>query len=189
MEIFSYVMVLASVIAGLAITQLLLGLAAMVQHPQRHKPYWVHLVWVLYAFEYVILWWWYEYDFVRTANWTFALYLFILLYAVVIYLMCAVLSPQELRNFDDFEAYYYSRRRWFLGLAALVIIFDVGDTLSKGFAHFLELGPHYYVGAVVLPAAYVVGMITRRRWYHATIAVVSAIDHAWQAFQNFPTLS
>ena len=189
MEMFSYVMVLASVIAGLAITQLLLGLAGMVQHPDRHKPYWVHLVWVLYAFEYVALWWWYEYSFVKMATWSFALYLFILLYAVTIYLMCAVLSPLDLHNFEDFEAYYYSRRRWFLGLAALVIVIDVGDTLSKGVAHFLDLGPHYYVGAVVFPVAYVIGMFTRRRWYHATIAVVSFVDHGWQAFQNFATLS
>jgi hypothetical protein len=189
MEMFSYVMVLASVIAGLAITQLLLGVAGMIQHPDRHKPYWVHLIWVLYAFEYVALWWWYEYSFIKMASWSFGLYLFILLYAVLIYLMCAVLSPTDLRNFDDYEAYYYSRRRWFLGLAALVILFDIGDTLSKGTDHFIGLGPHYWIGAAVFPIAYVVGMFTRRRGYHAAIALISLVDHTWQSFQNFGTLS
>jgi xanthine/uracil permease len=37
MEIFSYVMVLASVIAGLAITQLLQCVAGMIHHPKDHK--------------------------------------------------------------------------------------------------------------------------------------------------------
>ena len=185
MEMFSYVMVLASVIAGLAITQLLQCVAAMVQHPKRHRPYWVHLVWIAYAFEYVALWWWYEYSFAKTAQWSFALYLFILVYAVAIYLMCAVLAPLALLNFENFEAYYYSRRRWFLALAALVICFDVGDTFSKGTAHFASLGPHYAIGAIAFPILYVIGMVTRRRWYHAAIAVISLADHAVQAFENF----
>jgi len=116
MEMFSYVMVLASVIAGLAITQLLQCIAGMVQNPRESRPYWVHLVWIVYAFEYVALWWWYEWNFAKTAEWSFALYLFILVYAVVIYLMCAVLAPLGPKNFG---AYYYSRRRWFLALAAL----------------------------------------------------------------------
>ena len=188
-ELFSYVMVLASVIAGLAITQLLQCVAGMVQHPNDHKPYWVHLVWIVYAFEYVALWWWYEWNFAKTAQWSFALYLFILLYAVVIYLMCAVLAPLSLQNFDNFKAYYYSRRRWFLALAALVILFDVGDTLSKGLAHFASLGPHYTIGAIAFPILYVIGMTTRSRRYHASIAVISMVDHASQAIQNFWFLS
>ena len=185
MEIFSYVMVLASVIAGLAITQLLQCVAAMVQHPKRHRPYWVHIVWIAYAFEYVALWWWYEYSFAKTAQWSFALYLFILVYAVAIYLMCAELAPLALLNFEDFEAYYYSRRRWFLALAAIVICIDVGDTLSKGGAHFASLGPHYVIGAIAFPILYVIGMLTRRRPYHAAIAVISLVDHGAQAFENF----
>lgn len=186
MEMFSYVMVLGSVIAGLAITQLLQCVAGMVQHPGEHKPYWVHLVWIVYAFEYVALWWWYEWNFAKTAEWSFALYLFILVYAVVIYLMCAVLAPLSPRNFD---AYYYSRRRWFLALAALAILFDVVDTLSKGLTHFIELGPHYAIGAIGFPILYVIGMTTRSRRYHASIAVISMVDHAAQAFENFWTLS
>jgi hypothetical protein len=189
MEMFSYVMVLGSVIAGLAITQLLQCVAGMVQHPRHYRPYWVHLVWIAYAFEYIALWWWYEYNFAKTAHWNFGLYLFILVYAVAIYLMCAVLAPLSLHNYGDFEAYYYSRRRWFLALAAIVILFDVGDTLSKGAAHFAALGPHYVIGAVAFPILYVVGMVTRRHSYHAAIAVISLVDHASQAVENFWLLS
>jgi hypothetical protein len=48
MEIFNYVMVLSSVIIGLAITHLLQGAARIVQHPGRYNAYWVHLVWAAY---------------------------------------------------------------------------------------------------------------------------------------------
>jgi hypothetical protein len=52
-------------------------------------------------------------------------------------------------------------------------------------SHFASLGSHYSIGAIAFPILYVIGMITRRRNYHASIAVVSLVDHASQAFQNF----
>lgn len=73
----------------------------------------------------------------------------------------------------------------FLTLAALVIVIDVGDTLSKGMAHFLKLGPHYVIGAIAFPILCGIGMATRRRSYHAAIAVISLADHAAQALENF----
>ena len=99
--------------------------------------------------------------------------------------VAAILAPLALLNFEDFEAYYYSRRRWFLALAAIVICIDVGDTLSKGGAHFASLGPHYVIGAIAFPILYVIGMLTRRRPYHAAIAVISLVDHGAEAFENF----
>jgi multisubunit Na+/H+ antiporter MnhC subunit len=39
MELFNYVMVLASIVIGLAITHLLQGVARIVQHPGRDKIY------------------------------------------------------------------------------------------------------------------------------------------------------
>ena len=79
MEMFNYVMVLASVVIGLALTHLLQGAARIVQHPRRYNAYWVHPIWGAYIFEYAALWWWYEFGFSGRAHWTFALYGFILL--------------------------------------------------------------------------------------------------------------
>ena len=50
MEFFNYVMVLASVIVGLAVAHLLQGVAKMVQEPDRKKLYWVHLLWIFLMF-------------------------------------------------------------------------------------------------------------------------------------------
>ena len=41
-------------VIGLAVAHLLRGLALIVQHPQRYRMYWVHLLWVLFLFLYVI---------------------------------------------------------------------------------------------------------------------------------------
>ena len=46
MDIFEYVAVLTSIIIGLGITHLLRGVAGLIQHPDQHRIYWVHLIWV-----------------------------------------------------------------------------------------------------------------------------------------------
>src|SRR3954454_2843163 len=135
MEIFSYVMVLASVVIGLALTHLLQGVARIVQHPQRFRAYWVHLVWAAYVFEYAVLWWWYEFGFAQRSQWTFGLYGFIVIYAVAIYFVCAILFPSDLRGYRGFQDYLISRRSWFFGLNIAIILLDLGDTLFKGRAH------------------------------------------------------
>src|SRR3954467_1167590 len=68
MEMFNYVMVLASVIIGLGITHLLQGVGGIVQHPGREKTYWVHLLWVAATFLRAMFWWWFEFRLSKTAN-------------------------------------------------------------------------------------------------------------------------
>ena len=128
MDMFNYVMVLASVIIGLGITHLLQGVGGIVQHPRREKTYWVHLLWVAAIFLRAIFWWWFEFRLSKTAEWTFTLYVFVLAYAVLIYLWCALLFPRDLAGYDGFKDYFYSRRGWFFGLLVVGQVVDVADT-------------------------------------------------------------
>lgn len=144
MDMFSYVMVLASIIIGLAITHLLQGIAGMVQHPGRAKPYWIHLVWVIYGLMQVTFWWWWEFRFQATHIWTFQLYAFVLGYAVLMYMLCALLFPREVESIGSFKDYFYARRGWFFGVNAASFAIDMIDTALKGATHFASLGPEYW---------------------------------------------
>ena len=140
MEMFNYVMVLASVIIGLGITHLLTGVAGMVQHPERDKIYWVHLLWVgrdLPARDLLVV---VRIRFSTVAQWTFSLYFFVLAYALLIYLWCALLIPRDLAGYDGYKDYFYSRRSWFFGVGLAAVFADFADTLLKGFDHFASLG-------------------------------------------------
>lgn len=185
MDLFSYVMVLASVIGGLAIAHLLQGIARIVQHPGRAKIYWVHLTWVAFAFEYVVLWWWFEFQFSTVTTWTFPLYAFILLYAVLLYLLCALLFPIDLEGYDGFEDYFYSRRKWFFNLAIVIYLVDLLDTVSKGWAHFWSLGWHYPLSELLTPILFLIAIWTANRRYHATLAVLVLIDQSAFAFVSY----
>jgi hypothetical protein len=187
MDMFNYVMVLASVIIGLGITHLLTGVAAIVQHPGREKVYWVHLLWVAAVFLRAIFWWWFEFRLSQTPQWTFTLYVFVLLYAFLIYLWCALLFPRDLGGYDGFKDYFYSRRAWFFGVALATQAIDIADTLLKGMAHFRSLGPSYPLLILFVSALMAVAMRTRNERFHAAFALFSVIylvAYPWWVFDR-----
>lgn len=171
MDFFNYVMVLSSVIIGLGITHLLQGVAGIVQQPRREAIYWVHLVWVAAIFLRTVFWWWAEFQLSETVEWSFGLYCFVLAYAVLIYLSCALLFPGDLADYDGFRDYFHSRKGWFFGVALASLAVDLADTLLKGVDHFHSLGPSYLISMAVLAGLLVVAMNTRNERFHAALAV------------------
>jgi hypothetical protein len=175
MDMFNYVMVLASVIIGLGITHLLQGVSGVIQHPDRKPIYWVHLLWVAATFLRAVFWWWFEFRLSNIVQWTFGLYIFVLAYAFLIYLWCSLLFPRDLEGYDGFKDYYYARRRWFFGLALAGQAVDIADTLFKGIGYFESLGPSYPISIVVVSALLIIAMITRNERFHAAFAIFAVV--------------
>jgi len=87
MDQFEYVMVLVSIIVGLGITHVLLGIGGIIDRRSRKDDSLelslAHAVWLGYCFLWLVMYWWWEYELSTTvANWTMGLYLFLLFYAV-----------------------------------------------------------------------------------------------------------
>jgi len=171
--IFEYISVLTSIIIGLGIAHLLQGVAGLVQHPGRHRIYWVHLVWVAYMFFQMIFWWWWEFNLGKLEVWYFPNYLFVLLYAVVLYVACALLFPSDLDGYSGFEDFFISRRVWFFGLLAAVNVIDIYDTWMKGAEHFQSAGTAYLVLTSTNFVSAVIAAITSNRLYHAFLAIAA----------------
>jgi hypothetical protein len=102
MDIYMHARVLFTIILGLGVSRLLSGVARIVQHPKEYKVYWVHLVWSLFVFLYLIHFWWWEYRLQVIQQWTFPLYFFISMYAVIQYLLCVLLFPEEMADYNSF---------------------------------------------------------------------------------------
>lgn len=188
MEMFNYVMVLASVIIGLGITHLLTGVAGMVQHPERDRIYWVHLLWVGATFLRAIFWWWFEFEFSTVAQWTFSLYFFVLAYALLIYLWCALLIPRDLAGYDGYKDYFYSRRSWFFGVGLATVFADFADTLLKGMDHFVSLGWLYVSLQLMWTTLFVIALRTRNERFHAMFALIGVTALLIYPVTNFDTV-
>jgi hypothetical protein len=172
MQIFEYVIVLISIVIGLAVTHLMQGIAGLIQHPDRARIWWVHLGWVALWLLNAMFWWWWEFRLQLIRDWTFQLYLFVLCYAFLIYLVCAMLFPRDLEGYDGFKDYLLSRRRWIFGLMLLILAVDLVDTLAKGTAYFAAQGAAYLAMQGIYAALCLTAFVTRRERVHAAIVLV-----------------
>lgn len=189
MGIFEYIAVLTSIIIGLGITQLLRGLARLIQNPGHYQTYWVHLLWVATMFFHMVFWWWWEFRLGDIENWTFFLYAFVVLYAFVFYLACALLFPEDLSDYDGFRDYFYSRRRWFFGLLAFSLLLDVGDSWLKGSEHFASLGMEYALATLAKLVLFVTAAVVQNKRFHSLFAVAFLAYQIFWAIRMFETVA
>ena len=185
---FEYVSVLTSVIVGLGVAHLLQGVARLVQHPSRTRIYWAHLVWVFFMFFTAIFWWWYEFGLASVDTWTLQLYLFVLSYAVLLYLMCALLFPSDLDGYPGFEDYFLARRAWFFGCLATFFVVDLIDTWLKGAEYFADLGVQYPIGVGVHVILCLIAMYTQNRRFHGSFPLFAVLYALSWALRNFTTV-
>ena len=188
MGMFEYIAVLTSIIVGLGITHLLQGVARLIQHPGRMQTYWVHLLWVLYMFFTAIFWWWWEFRYTEVETWTFQLYVFVLSFALLLYLLCALLFPSDLEKYDGFKGYFLSRRVWFFGSLAVFFAMDLADTWLKGTEYFSSLGGEYLVASILQPVFCVVAIFTGNERFHGGLAVLFIAYQLSQALRFFQTV-
>ncbi len=171
MQMFEYVIVLISIVIGLALTHLMQGIAGLIQNPRRARIWWVHLVWVAYMFLSIVFWWWWEFQLQHIKAWTFSIYLFVIFYAFYLYLICAVLFPGDLEGYDGYKEYFLARRGWFFGLLIGWSVIDTIDTWIKGHDYFVSLGATALIFNAALILCSIVGIIVRRGSVQAIIAV------------------
>ena len=192
MSSFEYVMVLVSIVVALAIAHLLTALGECVRRIRgKGEPIKldaVFLLWVGYVLIWLISFWWWEFKLELLEQWTFQIYLFVIFYALVIYMLCALLFPQDLEGYDGYEDYFISRRSWFLGILAGFFLIDYWDTWLKGAEYFASLGLEYVVSTGLIIVGSLVGVATANRRYHAGLAlIVLAYQVSW-AFRYYDVI-
>lgn len=188
MEMFEYVAVLTSIIIGLGMAQLLLGVTRLIQHPEHGRFYWVHLFWVFYMFLYSVFWWWWEFGLGAIEVWTFGVYLFVIMYAFLVFLLCALLFPIGSAGHDGFRGYFYAKRAWFFGVFLLVQFVDVGDALIKGMDYLYGLGSQYAITQAAIIVLTVIAILSRNEKFHALFAVAGVAHLVVSGFLIYETV-
>src|SRR6516225_884213 len=178
MGAFEYLSVLISIILALGMTRVLAGVGEMLQARSRHRVYWVHVIWIVNLFLYLVIAWWIFYRWRDQQPWNFYLFLFVLISPTILYLASLLLLPREgdVDTAIDYKVHYYANHRAFFILFALFVPVDVVDSLLKGVAHFLDLGPIYFVSSVLYFTGLITAAITSNERYHKFYAVFFLIQ-------------
>ncbi|HLY06774.1 MAG TPA: hypothetical protein VKR31_13610 [Rhizomicrobium sp.] len=176
MDAFSYLLVLVSIVVGLALTHLLAGLAAMVRARRRIAVYWPLAAQMALLFFLQVQMWWAFFGLHAIRSWSFPEFLVVLMQAVLVYLATAILVP-DMHDAGriDLKASYYRETRWYFGALFLAVL----DSLAKNLVltgrlqNGIDLAAHIVFLSVCLG-----GMATRREWVHKTIAVAALLVFA-----------
>jgi hypothetical protein len=176
-DLYQHIKVVISIIVGLCITTLLSGFARFVQHPKRAKVSVLHLGWAAALLLWIIHFWWWEFRLSLIPQWTFEIYFFIILYAILFYFLCTLLFPSDLKDYSGYEDYFLSRRKWFFGILAATNIADIADTSLKGSTYLHSFGIEYPIRIIFMLTVCAIGMITANRRVQMILLAVSFVYH------------
>jgi hypothetical protein len=98
---------MTSIILALGITRLLTGLERLVQARRQVRIYWVHLLWTLNVFLFLVLNWWILFRWHTQQAWSFFLFLFVLLSPTVAFLFTVLLIPERFEADFDSKQHFY----------------------------------------------------------------------------------
>jgi hypothetical protein len=190
MNAFEYLSVLISIILALGMTRVLAGVGEMLHARTHRRIYWVHVVWIVNLFIYLVVAWWIFYRWRNQQEWNFYLFVFVLISPTLLYLASMLLFPPETSTDEsiDYKKHYYANHRAFFAIFGMFAVVDVADTLLKGIPHFLALGMPYVISSVVYFIGMMTAAITQNERYHRFYAVFFLVQTSVISFLLFQIL-
>lgn len=188
-ELFPHIRIVMGMVIGLGITRLLMGVAGLVQHPSRARLSTIHLLWAGSIMLELIHFWWWEFALFQLDDWTFGIFFFLIAYTIVLFLLAALLFPDNITEYDGYEDFFLKRRHWFFGLFAATFAFDLIDTLIKGQAHWDKFGFEYYFQVPIGIALCLVAIWTPNRRFHMALVIGHLIYQASWILRLFNTVT
>src|SRR5437762_9502684 len=164
MDAFSYLSVLLSIIIGLGLTQLLTAAGRLIRHRDRVRVDWLPLLWAGVLLVVFVQVWWSMFGLRLYREWTFLAFMMVLAQTATLYLMAAVVLPEQVEDAGvDLRAYYERQHRWFFGffLATLVISIAKDLIINRQLPDGANLAFHGLMATACLAA-----FLTRRRRVH-----------------------
>ena len=188
-EICPHMRIVMGMVVGLGITRLLMTVAGMVQHPRRAGRSVLHLLWMGSLLLELILFWWWEFALFHLQYWTFGVAFFIIVYAIVLFMMAALLSPDNISEYDGYEDFFLKRRHWFFGLLAATFVLDTIDTIIKGGSHLARFDFSYFIQVPVGMVLCVIAWRSSDRRVHLLVVGLHIVYQLYLIARFFNTTS
>ena len=145
MSTFEYLTVLLSIIVGVGITHMIMGLGRLVSHASGRRIYWVHLLWTLNIALYLVVYWWWAINLRVLDEWSFLPFLVVLLEPSLLCLAGAILYPVPMPPDLDYKTHFYQSRSVFFSVIVAISVSDLIVLLySAPTGHMVDLGWPFY---------------------------------------------
>ena len=167
---FEYISVLFSIILGLGITQLVGGVADIIQQWERVKIYWPHTLWIGFIFFLHLQAWWQFYDLQKYEEWHLNDFLIAMIYPIVLFVLARLLFPNNQSAIPlDFRDFYFQNfRKVFVWSIALIAISVLDNVLISKIA-FKDQGLQFGLLIILSIVTY---RNYRQEWVHKALVVL-----------------
>ena len=172
MGVFEYIGVLTSVIMGLGITHLVTGTSKLIQHRSEVRLYLPHMLWTLNILIFILLIWWGMFTWSNHETWFAYEYLFITLYAIVMFFLASLLYPWDMARDIDVREHFFANRTWFFAVLLVAWLIDVLATLVKADVGIRPVPTGYFGFIVVQVLIAIIGISSRNRSVHTVLPAV-----------------
>jgi hypothetical protein len=121
-------MVLYSIIIGVSMGQILVGIGHVIQGNKPVKLYWVHSCWVLFVFFFHVFLWFSAWQYASIEIWTFTGFLMFLTIPIVLFVVSVIALPEvdPERNYD-MRVYYFKNYRWLHAMLVTMIALSAAN--------------------------------------------------------------
>ncbi len=176
MSAFEYLSVLLSIIIGVGITHLIMGLGRLFSHSSGRKIYWIHLAWTLNLILYFVEYWWWMFNLRNLDEWSFLPYLIVLLEPSLLCLAGAILYPASMPPDLEFKTHFHTSRRAFFSVIFAITASDlvlVFFTVPAGHVAAPEW-PNYVFWVESFLGSLIAAVVDNER-FHGAFAIVYGI--------------
>ena len=172
MSTFEYLSVLLSIIIGVGITHLIMGLGRLFSRLSGRKIYWIHVAWTLNIILFFVVYWWWAFNLRLLDEWSFLPYLIVLLEPSLLCLAGAILYPLSMPPDLGFKAHFHTSRRAFFTVLFVIAINDlVLVTVAAPSGHFASLGWPYYVFLVLGLLGTIIAAVVDNERFHGAFSI------------------
>ncbi|MDP8251463.1 hypothetical protein [Pseudochrobactrum saccharolyticum] len=173
-DVFSHMRIINGMGISLCLSRLLVFASKFIQHPSKNKISYIHIGWILVVFLWIIQFWW---DYLIESNnktYDIVTYILELFYVFGLFFICVTLTPDDIKEYGDYETYFFSRKKW---LFALFIFINSMQSFEQIRTSFIKNDTD---NMVVLPVVMVLETIViliamnikRRRFQYVMIGLL-----------------
>jgi hypothetical protein len=170
MEEFTYLSVLLSIILGLAVTQILVGMRGRMLTRARVRSFWPVQWWATFFLIVSAQVWWAMFGLRNRHDWNFSGYAILLAQVIVLYLLAGLIYP----DFSDerevnLRTHYFQQRRHFFSLCVILLLTSIGRDLVLNHALPAPLNLGFHLAFIAFA---ITGILFASEWYHKLAVVI-----------------
>ena len=171
MQAFEYLGVLVSVVIGLAMTHLVLGIIRVIHSRKSTVVYWVHLLWVFNVLYLLLGFWWFFFAWQSLPEWSRAAFYLFIAYALSLTIAAGLLFPLT-GSVSHFKKFFFEHSRWFFGSMILANLLDVIEVTAKASYGIRPVPEIYFPFMAIVFLGLAIAMFTSNRRIHGAFAIL-----------------